>query len=372
MSDQNNGDQWNKGYEPPAGSMADEQRRAAEDAQRQQERQWQQQQAEDFRRSEEANRAREANNNRSRNTHKKQKKSNQSSGTKTRQSRKKVGKKESFSYGWATIGFIAIGMYAYTTAGLGGWPALIVGFVGGIICGYAYKLIIVIAIIGGIYYYYNRDIEEDKSSLTNKSSIVNVNNIPANSATPAKRILPAKPIPLPPKPAAPSPTFTASEATFDIWKDVERQQREAATTVESSLLYAQATSSLASSFKKIEISHQVTQNGKIGMLVTSTFAVRNLRNLQADLYVNLYQKNGLGIKTYDYALTNPLTKQLSFPKRITPLYDDTIYKDFKTFIPYASITLPKEKNTAFTLNLTVQHRNFRWGNGSEHYSLIWN
>lgn len=384
MSDQNNGDQWNKGYEPPAGSIADEQRRASEAAQRQQQDRLREQQADDVRQQEQADRERVARDNRQRNIPKPQPKRSRG----TINTPKKVAKKESFSYAWATIGFIAFGMYAYTSGGLEGWPALIVGFIGGIFCGYAYKLLIVLAIIGGLYYFFVYDKKDNDTPLTVLPSTEKIYTPLNNTRPPTKTVTP---IPKPKEKPKEKPKIETSIAvqkylsgngnTLNItdwrippssWETAVAKKKNSIKTVEASYLYSKATAGDATTFRKMDVQHQVTQNGEKGMLVTTTFAVKNLLRIPARLYVNFYHANGIGLQPTNFTNKNPITGQLSVSESFKPIFDNALYEDFKCFIPYSNMPAPSERNTSLTFNLTIQYKDYLWGKGSEYYAFNWN
>jgi hypothetical protein len=385
MSDQNNGDQWNKGYEPPAGSMADEQRRASEAAQRQQEQQWQQQQADESRRQEQADRQRAQRDSHQRNT-KNKKQNPQTTGggqTSDRTSKKQVSK-ESFSYAWATIGCIAIGMYAYTIGGLEGWPALIIAFIGGIFCGYAYKLLIAVAIIGGLYYFFVYDKKDNDKPLTVLPPTEKVYPPLSNTKPPTNTV---SPIPIPKEKTKIEASITVQKSTsgdgnaFNFtdwrippsrWETAIAKKKTSIKTVEASYLYSKATAGDATTFRKMDVQHQVTQNGQKGMLVTTTFAVKNLLKMPARLYVNFYHANGIGLQPTDFTNKNPITKQLSVSESFKPIFDNALYEDFKCFIPYSIMPTPSKQNTSLTLNLTIQYKDYLWGKGSDHYAFNWN
>ena len=91
---------------------------------------------------------------------------------------------------------------------------------------------------------------------------------------------------------------------------------------------------------KIWVDYDVVDNGKRGMVIHTTFTLYNLKDASAYLAIAFEMKNG------EKVLTNNMTYrskngQLTLYRDLKPGYNEAVFNDMKTFLPYAELNLGK-------------------------------
>ena len=89
---------------------------------------------------------------------------------------------------------------------------------------------------------------------------------------------------------------------------------------------------------KIWIDHDVTRDGRKGMLIHAKFTTHNMKEVDSYLAVYFSQKNGYKLKTNNknYASTEG---QVAVFRSMKPGFDETEFADLSVFIPYEELQL---------------------------------
>lgn len=112
----------------------------------------------------------------------------------------------------------------------------------------------------------------------------------------------------------------------------------------SSALGQESTDAIAVEFDRIWIDYNVTQDGEKGMLIHTSFTVRQMRNLDGYLTVRLQGEDDEVLESSVSGLRNK-GGQLAVFKDFRPDYDDAVYEDLAVFIPYSAIELASGKHS---------------------------
>jgi len=90
----------------------------------------------------------------------------------------------------------------------------------------------------------------------------------------------------------------------------------------------------------IWVDYDVTDNGQKGMMIHSTFTLYNLKGVDAYLAIAFEMKNGEKILTNNMTYRSK-SGQLTLYRDLKPGYNEAVFTDMKSFLPYTELNLGK-------------------------------
>lgn len=108
-------------------------------------------------------------------------------------------------------------------------------------------------------------------------------------------------------------------------------------------------------FDRMSVDYNVIENGRKGMRIHVDFSTLNLKGVNSYLAIYFEKKDGSPILTNnrDYRST---TGQLMVYQKLTPAYDNTVYKDITLFMPYDELSLSRGRHD-LRMEISVIHEN---------------
>ena len=88
------------------------------------------------------------------------------------------------------------------------------------------------------------------------------------------------------------------------------------------------------------VDYDVMSNGQKGMMIHVNFSMLNLKNIESYLVIVFEMKNGDKIYTNNKDYRNK-AGQLTLYQDLKPAFDNTVYSDMKSFLPYNELSLGK-------------------------------
>lgn len=97
-----------------------------------------------------------------------------------------------------------------------------------------------------------------------------------------------------------------------------------------------ASAQVNGEIKRVWIDHNVYEDSQKGMRIHVQFTARNMRGAQGRLVAYFKYQNGVALNDHNGRYRTSLGK-VSVGRNFTPRYANSVYKDFKLFMPYAEL-----------------------------------
>lgn len=104
----------------------------------------------------------------------------------------------------------------------------------------------------------------------------------------------------------------------------------------------EATETVTVEFDTLWIDYDVTQDGIKGMLIHTSFTVRQMQNIDGYLTIRIQDENDEALKSPTQGFRNK-GGELAIFRSFKPAYIDAIFKDLSVFLPYGEIKLASGK-----------------------------
>lgn len=99
-------------------------------------------------------------------------------------------------------------------------------------------------------------------------------------------------------------------------------------------------SQLGGAVAKVWVDHNVERDGRVGMLIHTGFSIAGARQESCEVAAYFYSAAGEPLKDFDDEYKAP-DGQAALGEKFTPQYDDTLFEDFKLYMPYDELHMAK-------------------------------
>lgn len=98
----------------------------------------------------------------------------------------------------------------------------------------------------------------------------------------------------------------------------------------------------SASFDKMWVDYNITEKGRLGMRIRTTFTVYNMKGADSYLAIYFQKKDGEKLLSNNNQYRSK-DGQVAVYSSLKPKYDETLYKDLQVFIPYDEFNLTRGK-----------------------------
>jgi len=102
------------------------------------------------------------------------------------------------------------------------------------------------------------------------------------------------------------------------------------------------TGNARASYEKMWVDYNITEKGRLGMRIHTTFTVYNMKGKDSYLAISFQKKDGEKLLSNNNQYRSK-TGQVAVYRELKPNYDETVYKDLQVFIPYDEFNLTRGK-----------------------------
>lgn len=106
----------------------------------------------------------------------------------------------------------------------------------------------------------------------------------------------------------------------------------------SSAFSQETTDAVPVEFDKLWVEYDITQDGLKGMLIHTSFSIRQMQDVDGYLTIRIQDENDEALKSPTQGFRNK-NGDLAIFKSFRPAYADAVYKDLSVFLPYQEIKL---------------------------------
>ena len=99
---------------------------------------------------------------------------------------------------------------------------------------------------------------------------------------------------------------------------------------------------VSTAFDRIWVDYNITEKNRKGMRIHTKFTVKNLKNVESYLAVFFENEDGTKILSNNREFRSK-DGQLAVYRNLKPAYDNTVYNDLTTFLPYSEFQLKSGK-----------------------------